>query len=120
MKHRRVISGVYLTLSILLAVSALPASAESVAPPVTQIAQIDGVTLKHNADGSLDVYDVEESSAQSTPTPTANAQLSSEQPASATPIVSTEEPLFAVKPVVAVRRKKGTPVRSWSNGISAL
>jgi hypothetical protein len=103
------------------------------ASPLPQVSQsADGVTVKRNADGTLEVYDTPESDNQSTvanrsknwrANASSSQSTSSESAAkSETASLQTEDSVFAVKPVVSARKKPrpGPAHKTWSHSISAL
>jgi hypothetical protein len=98
-----------------------------------QTAKVDDVTIKHNPDGSIEVFDVPESEQQkqvanstrrargrneAKPAPEPDTQATNAQSAQQD---GGADSVFAVRPVVSGRRTtKSSTVKTWSHGISAL
>ena len=122
---------------LLIALIALPVLIQ--AGPVraddlqAQTAKTDDVTVKHNPDGSIEVFDVPENEQQrqvantnrrgrnrseAKPAPEPEMESSNAQSAQQD---NGADPVFAVRPVVSGRRTtKSSTVKTWSHGISAL
>jgi hypothetical protein len=128
-------SGIFAILAATLLLQSAPANA---APAATStVTHSDGVTIKRNSDGSIEVYDVPETTTTTTRSAARQRADSSKTNSAGTtasstgstqteltpmqPTAASEDGVFAVKPVVSARKPNKTPThRTWSHGISAL
>lgn len=106
MNTRGAIIGAVFSISILLTAQCLPAPA---APEAASVAQYDGVTIKKNADGSLEVYDVEDA---------AHAQKSAAATTAASATTTASDTVSSAE--IAAKVPAGTPATvAIENGTTA-